>query len=118
MLRNLLAIIALAGAGLFVAIVGTAAHRYEPYWGIVLAILLVLVSALFARAWRGWMGLSIFSSAWTALLLFLTYVDGPGGNIVVLEDGLGFAWYLGGAAAVIAIAFVPRRFVSENTDVS
>ena len=118
MLRNVLAIVALAVVGLFVAIVGTAAHRYEPYWGTLLAISLVLVSALFARAWRAWMGLSLFAGAWAALLLYLTYIDGPGGNIVILEDALGFAWFVGGAAAIIAVAFVPRRFVSEDAHVA
>ena len=118
MLRNIVATVALALAGFFVAIVGTAAHRYEPYWGTIMAISLVLVSALFSRAWRAWTGLSVFAGAWAALLLFLTYVDGPGGSIVILDDALGIAWYLGGSAAVVAVAFVPRRFVSEDTHVA
>ena len=113
MLRLTLSAGALGLLGFFVGVVGTAAHRYHPYWGSVLVIALVLVAGTYARAWKAWTGLLVFSMVWIATVLLLYFVSGPGGSIVILGDSLGKAWLFGGSIAAVAPAFIPGRFVSE-----
>lgn len=109
---------ALALLGIVVGVVGTGGHRYEPYWGSVLVLSLVLAAGTYARAWRSWKGLLIFSQVWIATVLLLYFFRGPGESIVILGDSLGKVWMFGGAIAAVAPAFIPRRFMTEGAHVA
>jgi hypothetical protein len=114
MFRMILPYGALTLLGLIVAVVGTGGHRYEPYWGSALVLCLVLAAGTYARAWRSWTGLLVFAQAWIASVLLLYFLRGPGESIVILGDTLGKVWMYGGSIAVVAPAFIPRRFVMDG----
>ncbi len=113
MMRSILAYAALTFVGLITGIVGAAAHRVHPYWGIALVLLLVLSSATFARATRAWTGLSVYAASWYLSVAFLFLVRGPGDSVAILDDALGRALFIGGAIAIIAVGFVPSAWMRE-----
>lgn len=113
MLRTTLSLGALAFLGFVVGVVGTAAHRFEPYWGSAMVLTVVLAGATYARTWGSWSGLIAFTQVWVVTVLYLYFVRGPGGSVVIVDDALGKIWLFGGALAAILPAFIPRRFVTE-----
>jgi len=116
MTRSILTFAALTFVGLITGIVSVGAHRFHPYWGAILVILMVLASAVFARATRGWLGLSVYAASWYLVVLYLFAVRGPGNSVVILDDALGRTLFVGGAAAIIATAFLPSRWMREPDD--
>jgi small-conductance mechanosensitive channel len=98
--------------GIVIGVVGTAVHRSRPPLGLILALLIVLVAALFARASTGWVGmlaLAMGIGSTTAVL----GASGPGGDVLVVADTLGYVWYVG--AAVVALAgLAPRGWFSDR----
>jgi len=106
---------ALAFLGFFVGATGTVGHRYQPYWGSVLVLGVALSAGIFARAWRSWIGLLVYSQAWVATVLFLNFYTPPSGSVLIIDDTLGKVWFVGGVVAVVIPAFIPRRFMMEAT---
>jgi hypothetical protein len=116
MTRSTLAYAALTFVGLITGIVGVGAHRFHPYWGSILVILMVLASATFARATRAWLGLSVYAASWYLVVFYLFAIRGPGNSVVILDDALGRTLFIGGAAAIIAVAFLPSAWMREPGD--
>ncbi|MFC8193094.1 hypothetical protein ACFUMH_15665 [Cellulomonas sp. NPDC057328] len=99
--------------GLVVGVLGTLMHRAVRPWGLVLCVLLVLVAVLTARAWGGWV---TYVGAVGGLFLSVTLLagEGPGGDVLVPGTDLwGIGWLGGAAVAVVAVAVVPRRWVTD-----
>lgn len=113
MLRPTLSLGALGLMGFVVAVVGTAGHRVAPYWGTALVFLLVLSASTYARAWKSWLGLVVFSQVWLVTVLFLVFWHNPTGSIAIVDDALGKLWLYGGAVAVTLPAFIPRRLLQD-----
>jgi hypothetical protein len=111
MTRSTLAFAGLAFAAFLGAIVSVSAHRYHPYWGAALVLALVLSSATFARAFRGWLGLGVYATVWFATVYVLSSVRGPGGSVVVLDDALGRTLLIGGSLAIVVPAFLPPTWM-------
>ena len=116
MIRLTLPYWALGVLGFLVGIVGTGAHRYKPYWGLVCALGLVLSATVFARAWKSYTGQAVFSLTWGAVALPLAFAQGPGGSTLVWTDTLGKWWLVGGGIAAIAPVFIPRRLLEERVE--
>ncbi|HEX7589948.1 MAG TPA: hypothetical protein VF362_03105 [Demequinaceae bacterium] len=116
MIRSTLAFAGLTFVGFLTGVVGAAEHRYHPYWGSILVIAVVLASATFARASRSWFGLVVYASAWflTAFLLFALH--GPGDSVVILDDALGRTLFVGGALAIVAVAFLPSAWMRDPSE--
>lgn len=114
MFRLVLPYVAMGLLGVVVGVVGTGGHRYEPYWGSVCVLVLVVSAAVFARAYRAWAGLMAFALTWLAVVLFLYSANGPGDSIVILSDGLGKVWLYGGAVAAASPAMIPEKYVKEQ----
>ena len=99
------------GIGIVVGTVGTAVHRALP-WGLALALASVIAVGILARAWGGGAvvlatGLGVASS------VAVLGGPGPGRDVLVLADAVGWAWYVG--AALVAVAYlVPRSWFSET----
>jgi hypothetical protein len=104
----------LALLGFVVAIVGTAGHRYQPYWGSILVLAVAASGGVFARAWRSWIGLAVYAGVWVSTVQYLYYGRGRGGSVAILWDALGWTWMYGGAVAVVLAATLPRRFLAEE----
>lgn len=104
--------VAMAAVGVVLGLVGTAAHRWLVPWGLVLALACVLSAAVLARAWTGWVGMLVLALflASTVGVLALT---GPGGDVLVAAQPVGYVWY-GGAAVVALAGLAPARWFSDR----
>ena len=99
--------------GVVVAAVGTVMHRSLAPWGVILAILVVLSAAVFARAWDGMSASGAFAGGWFLTVLAL-WQAGPGGDILVPDLGpWGSVWILGGVLASALPALAPSRWFSD-----
>ncbi len=116
MVRTVARIVALALAGVVVATVGVGAHRALGYLGLALALLLVAVGGVFARAWGRWLGFAGYATGWAAMTMVYAQV-GPARSILIADDAHGRWWLFGGTALVVLLAFVPRRLI-EGRDVT
>ncbi|MDO8106877.1 hypothetical protein Q6348_06660 [Isoptericola sp. b441] len=98
--------------GVLVGIVGTSVHRLARPWGLLLALALVLLGGVVGRAWAGAVavlavGLGVVTA--TGVL----GVQGPGGDVLIAADGVGYVWYAG--ALVVAGAYLlPRSWFRES----
>lgn len=99
--------------GAVIAAVGTVVHRSSQPWGLVLALSLVLMSAVALRAGGGRSAAIGHLAGLLAGLLVLTEHN-PGGDVLLpAGDNLGWFW-LGGAAAVsLAVAAAPQRWFAD-----
>lgn len=92
--------------GAFIGVVGTGVHRMARPWGLVLALVLVALGGVVARAWVGALGvLAVGLGVATATAVLAA--QGPGGDVLIAADMIGYAWYGGAVAA--ALALVPPR---------
>lgn len=102
-----------AVAGLAVGVLGTAVHRAVPPWGLALALASVLSGAVLARGLAGGVGLATLGGA----LLLVTQAANtfrPGGDLIIVGDGLGYAWLLGSALTCAGVAFLPVRWFTGS----
>jgi len=105
-----------AALGAIVAVVGTGAHRAFAPWGLVGAIAFVVAAGVFARAWQAWWGFGVYACAWGVMTMVLAQM-GPNGSVLIAGDGLGYGWLGGATAAIVVVAFAPRRWW-EGSDVT
>jgi hypothetical protein len=114
MSRLIFPYVALGLLGLTVGVLGTGGHRFKPAVGIVCTLVLVAAAAVFARAWKSWLGLLVFFHIWLAAVLLLYFTRGPGNSVVMEWDGLGMAWIFGGIVAAATPVVIPRRLLVED----
>jgi hypothetical protein len=108
--------------GVIVGLVGTVAHRATPLGialpggfglGFVLALITVLAAGILSRAWGGMAGLLGYGIGWVVVVQLLS-LQGPGGDVLVPSQPVGYAWIYGGLVVVAAVAFLPRSWFSER----
>ena len=102
----------LALLGVVLGLVGTPLHRAWPPGGLLLALLMVFSAAVLARAWSGWAGMLALALTLVTVVGVLA-VRGPGGDVLVAAEPLGYVWYASGLVVALA-AFVPRRWLSDR----
>ncbi|MGO1315456.1 MAG: DUF6113 family protein [Cellulomonadaceae bacterium] len=95
--------------GAVVGVVGTFTHRSVEPLGLVLAFAAVLSAAVWMRAWAGLGGVLALGLGWVAAVQVLA-LAGPGGDVLVPAQPLGYLWVYGGLVFVVAAAFAPRRW--------
>lgn len=98
--------------GVVVAVVGTGIHRVSPPWGVALALVTVFSAAVMTRAWARWPGVIALGAMVTVTIITMSRL-GPGGDVLVADEPVGYAW-LGSVAAVAAVAVLPRRWFSDE----
>ena len=98
--------------GIVVAIAGTGIHRVNPPWGIALALILVFSAAAMVRAWARAPGVVALGVAVALTVLTMSRL-GPGGDVLVTAQPVGYAW-LGSVVAVAAVTLLPRRWFSDE----
>ncbi|WP_174774888.1 hypothetical protein [Cellulosimicrobium cellulans] len=113
---------ACALVGVLVGLVGTVAHRAHLLGvdlpggvglGIVLALVTVFVAGTLARAWGGMAGLLGYGIGWVVVVQLLS-LEGPGGDVLVPSEPVGYVWIYGGLLVVAAVAFLPRSWFSDR----
>ena len=103
-------------SGAIVATVGSVAYRSIPPFGVALAIVMVALAAVFARAWLSWTGLGLFAAVWMSVT-FVWTLAGPGGSVLIAADTLGYAWLAGGVIAIVVAALLPKKLlVGEHVE--
>lgn len=101
-----------AALGVLVGVVGTGVHRLNVPFGLVLALLVVASAGVLVRAWAGVRGMLLLG----ALLLITVVVmglPGPGGDLLIVAQPVGYAWYAS-ALVVAAVGLLPRRWFSNR----
>ncbi len=98
--------------GVVVAVAGTAVHRAHQPLGLVLALAIVLSAAVLARAWTGWRGVLLLTLVLGLGVLALSR-PGPGGDVLVPAQRIGYLW-LGGVALAPLSLVLPRRWFSDR----
>lgn len=105
--------------GAVAGIVGTFVHRSVAPWGLVLALVLVLSATVTMRSAAGFSGLVGCFMGWFVVVQIMSYT-GPGGDVVVPATSFeyhgyaGMVWLIGGAIAILLVAFAPRRWVERS----
>jgi hypothetical protein len=115
-MRRLVEVLVAGILGAVSAIVGGIAHRSYPPVGVILSVLLVLMAAVFVRTWAGWTGVIAFAVPFVILTYLFTRV-GPGGSLLIANDGLGWSWLYGGAGAVVIACLLPARMLGGGRSV-
>lgn len=98
--------------GVVIGVVGTGIHRVSPPWGLLLALVTVLVAGVVARAWTGGAGVLALALGVLAVVGLLGG-PGPGGDVLVAREPVGVAWYLG-TLVVVLVALLPRRWFADR----
>lgn len=98
--------------GVLLGVIGTAVHRWEQPWGLVLALASVLSGAVLVRAWTGWVGPLALAMGLVTTVGVLA-LEGPGGDVLVAAQPVGYVWYAGALVAAGA-ALAPRRWFSDR----
>ena len=106
-------LLTLALFGVATGVVGTGGHRAFIPWGLVLALAAVAAASVLARAYAGLPGLLAFGVGWVAVVEALRRV-GPGGDVLVRAQPVGYIWIFGGMAVVAAASFAPKRWFREH----
>ncbi|KFF31412.1 hypothetical protein [Bifidobacterium bombi] len=116
-----------AAAGVLVGFIGTLAYRCGvprsvPY-GLVLAFVMVILSAFGARARSGVIGLAVHLI--TSSLVVSLLSSGVNGNVLVpgftvempfLTEYAGYIWFLGMIVVQVAMVFLPARWFGARND--
>ncbi|WP_277208986.1 DUF6113 family protein [Isoptericola croceus] len=102
--------------GAAVGVIGTVAHRAQ--WaglptGLVLALMLTLSAAVLCRAWSGTLTLLTCGAGWLVAVQVLA-ATGPGGDVLVPAQDVGYVWTYGGLVLVAAAAFLPRSWFTDD----
>ena len=115
-MRRALEIVVCAVLGAIVAAVGAVAYRSYPPIGVILSVFLVLMAAVFVRTWSSWLGVIAFAVPFVALTYAFTRT-GPGGDLLITPDHLGYGWLYGGAGAVVIACLLPARMLGGGRSV-
>ncbi|MDR1151716.1 MAG: hypothetical protein LBK72_04430 [Bifidobacteriaceae bacterium] len=108
-----------------VALAGLATFAHASRWtigpwrdaplGIVLACGAVLAGAATARAWAGYWGV-VASAAGAFVVTQLMAMVGPGGDVLISAQPLGYAWLVVAPAATVGVAFAPAHWFTDPPD--
>lgn len=104
--------VALLVLGAFIGVVGTGVHRMTTPWGLALALVLVALGGVVARAWVGaWGVLAVGLGVLAATAVLAS--QGPGGDVLVVGDTIGYIWYAGAVAVAVAM-LLPRSWFRDS----
>lgn len=98
--------------GVVVGLVGTGVHRLERPFGLLLALLAVVLLGVLTRAWIGWSGM-LAAALGTMTTVAVLGATGPGGDVLVALEPVGVVWYFGAAAVALA-GLLPRAWFSDQ----
>jgi len=110
-------VLSLAVLAVATATVGTGVHRASEPWGVTGAIAMIACAAIFARAWKNWLGLGVYGALWVAVVTAFS-MQSDSGSILILADTVGYAWLIGGAVAVVVASVLPKSALRGPADVA
>lgn len=98
--------------GVMVGLVGTIAHRSVQPWGLVAALVTLVAVCTVARATAGVGSHLAAGTGWLIAVQVLSS-GGPGGDVLVPAELVGYVWVYGGLVAVLAPLLAPRSWFAE-----
>lgn len=108
------ALVAVVVLGVVVAVAGTLVHRWDAEgWpaGLLLALVTAALAAVAARAGAGAAGVVLLGLAAVVTSQTMAFVS-PGGDVLVTDEVIGYAWLLGLPLSTVVAAVTPRRWYS------
>lgn len=110
-LRTVGRLVACLVIGVAIGVVGSAVHRALP-WGLALALVTVVAAGIFARSWGG--GATVVAvGLGVAVTVGVMSLEGPGGDVLIVPDAVGWAWSLGAVLAGVAFVLPASWFRDE-----
>ena len=101
--------------GLVVGAVGTVMHRWNPPWGVVLSLALVVTAAVTARAWAGWPTWVGYAGGVFFAVQAMSQT-GPGGDVLVpAGQVVGWVWVIGSIGLALATGLLPARLFRDGS---
>lgn len=104
--------IGVVSLGVLAGAIGTGVHRASQPAGLVLALAIVAFAAVTVRAWTGVGGILALDLTLGATLVALG-LRGPGGDVLIPAQPIGYAWYAS-VLVVVAVLALPRRWFSDR----
>ena len=98
--------------GTVIAAVGTAFHRWQMPFGLILALLTVLAGSVLARSFADSRGLVAYAAAVVLTVLAMTYLTGPA-EVIVTGEPIGVAWLLSAPALSFLGVLAPRGWFRD-----
>ncbi|WP_159620003.1 PIG-L family deacetylase [Ruania rhizosphaerae] len=99
--------------GVVMAAATTAFHRWEPPFGLVLALLAIVASGTLSRSFADRLGVIVHAVAVAATVIALAYVR-PGGDVVVTDEAIGTIWLLGAVLMTAVPGLLPARWFRDG----
>ncbi|WP_089776042.1 PIG-L family deacetylase [Ruania alba] len=99
--------------GVVVTAAATAFHRWEPPFGVMIALLVVLSSGVLARSFADRIGVLVHGLAVAATVLAIAYLR-PGGDVVVTDEAIGTVWLLGALVAAVTPTVLPGSWFRDG----
>lgn len=98
--------------GLAIGVVGTGIHRAVQPWGLLLALFTAFVGGVLARAWGDWSAMLALALG-VATAVGVLGARGPGGDVLIAAQPVGYVWYCGALAVALA-GLLPSRWFSDR----
>jgi len=101
--------------GALVATFGTLVHRQWAPWMLVAALVATLAGGMWMRSWRGSVASAGYLVGWGVVSQVLAG-GGPGGNVLIGAQPVGYVWLYGGIVAALAPLVLPRRWFEPRAE--
>lgn len=98
--------------GAIIAAVGTAFHRWQTPFGLILALVTVLAGSLLARSFADSRGLVAYAAAVVLTVLAMTYLTVEA-EVIVTGEPIGVAWLLSAPAFSFLGILAPRGWFRD-----
>ncbi len=99
--------------GAVIGLIGSFMYRSVPPWGLVLSCATLLAAAVLARAWGQTAGVISLGLGWVIMVQILA-LEGPGGDVVIASQAIGYVWVFGGVVFVLAALLAPRSWFQDD----
>lgn len=99
--------------GATIGLLGTVVHRAAPPWGLLLALGAALSGGVLARSLAAGLGVAAHVGGLLLVTQLATTLR-PGGDVLVVDDPLGYVWLYGSVLAGAAATFLPARWFAAT----
>lgn len=99
--------------GAIIGLIGSFMFRSVAPLGLILACATLLSAALLARSWAHTAGVISLGLGWIAMVQILA-LEGPGGDIVITAQPIGYIWGFGGVVFILVALLAPRAWFQDD----
>ncbi len=99
--------------GVVIGLIGSLMFRSVPPWGLVVSCATLLSASVLARAWAQAPGVISLGLGWVVMVQIMA-LEGPGGDVIIPADPIGYVWVFGGVVFVLAAMLAPRSWFRDD----